>query len=156
MTLGFFERRSFGSRFYGGGGMFGGGRHGGGGGGGDAGAQQRHNDMMAQMAEQNRQASRQAAEMAAQSKAQQAQMEKQLQIMEQSRQDALKGQQAQLEQLKASQVKPDPAARVDERNDDPLEQRKVAARRQGLRRSILAGESFQDAPMLTGPSTLGA
>jgi hypothetical protein len=30
----------------------------------------------------------------------------------------------------------------------------MAAKRQGMRKSILAGESY-DAPLLTGPSTLG-
>jgi hypothetical protein len=35
-----------------------------------------------------------------------------------------------------------------------MDQRKMAAKRQGMRKSILAGESY-DAPLLTGPSTLG-
>jgi hypothetical protein len=94
--------------------------------------------------------------MAASAKAHQEQMQSQLKIMEQSRQDALAAQNAQLEQLKANQVKPDPPTRVDEGTDTDMDQRKLAARRQGLRKSILAGESFQDAPLLTGPSTLGA
>jgi DNA anti-recombination protein RmuC len=132
----------------------------GGGGGGsrpDSGEMRRQNDLMTRQMEQNaRQSREQAAAMSAQAKEQQAQMQKQLEIMERSRQDALAGQNAQLEQLKASQVKPEPMARVDEATDDMTQQRKVAARRGGLRKSILAGESYNDgAPLLTGPSTLG-
>jgi hypothetical protein len=135
-------------------------RHfGGGGGGGKASskaAKQQNDLMMAQMHQQSVMAQQQAAQMAASAKAQQEQMQAQLNIMEQSRKDALAAQNAQLEQLKANQVKPDPPTRVDEAADTDMDQRKLAARRQGLRKSILAGESFQDAPLLTGPSTLGA
>ena len=141
------------TRYYGGGGMFGGG--GGKGGGNSADAARQHNEMMAQMRAQSAASERQAAQMAKQSKAQQKQMEQQLAIMEKSRQDALAGQKAQLEQLKAGQVKPDPIAKVDEADSvTGMEQRKLAAKRQGVRKSILAGESY-DAPLLTGPSTLG-
>lgn len=89
-----------------------------------------------------------------QSKQQQSQMNAQLALMEQQRQDSLKSQQDQLDVLKASQVKPDPAAQVVDSTTDDQEQRKIAAKRQGMRKSILAGESNQ-APLLTGPSTLG-
>lgn len=131
---------------------------GGGGGGSQAGAMaaqaKQHNDMMAQMRAQQLASEKQAAEMAAQSKAQQEQMQKQLAVMEAQRMDALNAQKAQLEQLKASQVKPDPTARVMDATTDDQEQRKIGAKRTGLRKSILAGESNQ-APLLTGPSTLG-
>jgi hypothetical protein len=124
-------------------------------GGNSAEAARQHNETMAQMRAQAASSERQAAQMAEQSRAQQAQMEKQLGIMEKSRQDALAGQKAQLEQLKAGQIKPEPIARVDESDSMAgMEQRKVAAKRQGMRKSILAGESY-DAPLLTGPSTLG-
>lgn len=133
--------------------LFGGG--GGGGGGNSAEAARQHNEMMAQMRAQAASSERQAQQMAAQAKAQQKQMEQQLGIMEKSRQDALAGQKAQLEQLKAGQVKPDPIAKVDEADSAAgMEQRKLVAKRQGVRKSILAGESY-DAPLLTGPSTLG-
>jgi hypothetical protein len=134
-------------------------RHFGGGGGGMSkgakkAAKQQNDMMMGQMHQQSELARQQAAQMAEDSRAQQAQMQKQLEIMEQSRLDALESQKAQLEQLKANQVKPDPVTRVDETDDDGMTQRKMAAKRQGMRKSILAGESY-DAPLLTGPSTLG-
>ena len=111
--------------------------------------------MMAQMQQQSAMAQQQAAQMAAQAKAQQDQMQAQLKAMEQQRQDALKSQQDQLEQLKANQVKPDPLTKVVDAPADDQTQRISAARRQGLRQSILAGESDQ-APLVTGSSTLGA
>lgn len=110
--------------------------------------------MMQQMRAQQVASEKQAASMAAQQKAQQEAMQKQLSIMEGQRTDALNAQKAQLEQLKANQVKPEPAARVMDATADDMEQRKVGAKRTGLRKSILAGESNQ-APLLTGPSTLG-
>jgi hypothetical protein len=131
---------------------FGGG--GGGGGGNSAAAAQQHEAMMAQMRAQQAASERQAAEMARQSREQQKQMEKQLGIMEQSRLDALESQRAQLEQIKAGQVKPDPVARVMDDTSTDQSQRRAAASRRGLRKSILAGESSQ-APLTTGPDTLG-
>jgi hypothetical protein len=107
------------------------------------------------MHQQSAMAQQQAAQMAEQARAQQAQMQAQLKIMEQSRLDALESQKAQLEQLKANQVKLDPPTKVVDETVDEQAQRRMASRRQGMRRSILAGESDQ-APLLTGPNTLGA
>jgi hypothetical protein len=110
--------------------------------------------MMKQMRAQTKASEASNAALLEQSKQQQSQMNAQLALMEQQRQDSLKSQQDQLDVLKASQVKPDPAAQVVDSTTDDQEQRKIAAKRQGMRKSILAGESNQ-APLLTGPSTLG-
>lgn len=128
---------------------------GGGGGGGDTRAMQQQNDMMQRQFDQAAQqaAASQAAAMA-QAAAQQKAMEQQLKIMEQQRLDALNSQKEQLEILKSQQVTPDPAATADtSQNTYDTDQKVAAAKRQGLRKSILAGD--KDAPLLTGPSTLG-
>lgn len=128
----------------------------GGGGGGGGGSSKAQNEMMVQqMQSQSAAAQANANAMAAQAAAQQKAMQDQLAIMEQQRKDALESQRAQLEQLKANQVKPDPATRiVDGGTDSEQDQRKQAAKRTGLRKSILAGESYQGSSV-TGPQTLG-
>lgn len=128
---------------------------GGGGGGYDSRAMREQNDMMNRQFEMQAQqaAASQAAAMA-QAAAQQKAMEQQLRIMEQQRVDALNSQKEQLEILKSQQVTPDPAATADtSQSTYDTDQKVAAAKRQGLRKSILAGD--QDAPLLTGPSTLG-
>lgn len=133
-------------------------RHfGGGGGGGPSGAQmaaqqRQHDEMMAMMRSQQADAQRQAAQMAANAKEQQETMMKKLGIMEQQRMDALAGQREQLDILKSQQVKPDPMAKVVAPTENPIAQQAQAARRRGMRQSILAGENENP---VTGPYVLG-
>jgi uncharacterized membrane protein YqiK len=97
-------------------------------------------------------AQQQAAQQAA---AQAAAQQQQVSIMEQQRKDALASQNAQIEEMKrqAEANKPAPAAQVDPGNPQ-ADMAAEVAKRKGLRKSILAGESGQ-APMTTGYSTLG-
>lgn len=73
--------------------------------------------------------------------------------MEQQRKDALAAQNAQIEEMKrqAEANKPAPAAQVDPGNPQ-ADVAAEAARRRGMRKSILAGESSQ---AVMGSSTLG-
>jgi hypothetical protein len=133
-------------------------RHfGGGGGGGPSKAQikaqqRQHNEMMRMMQAQANEARRQADTMAEQSKAQQEQMNKQLALMSQQREDSLASQREQLDVLKSQQVKPEPMARVLDPQDQTMTQQQQAAKRRGVRQSILAGESENP---VTGPYVLG-
>ena len=80
-----------------------------------------------------------------------AQQQQQIELARQQAEDQRKAQADMIAQMEAN--KPAPAAQVDPGNpqaDVAVE----AARRKGLRKSILAGESGQ-APMTTGYSTLG-
>ena len=90
-----------------------------------------------------------------QAAAQQAAQQQQIAIMEQQRKDALAAQNAQIAEMKlqAEANKPAPAAQVDPGNPQ-ADMAAEVAKRKGLRKSILAGESGQ-APMTTGYSTLG-
>jgi hypothetical protein len=74
--------------------------------------------------------------------------------MELARQQAEAQRKAQEEMMRQMEAnKPAPAAQVDAGNPQ-ADMAAEAARRKGLRKSILAGESGQ-APMTTGYSTLG-
>jgi hypothetical protein len=101
---------------------------------------------------QEQQASQQQQQQMQQQAAQQAAAQQQQ--MELARQQAEAQRKAQEEMLKQMEAnKPAPAAQVDPGNPQ-ADVAAEAARRKGLRKSILAGESGQ-APMTTGYSTLG-
>lgn len=110
-----------------------------------------------QMATQKQARDQQATQKQAQDQAaaQAAAQQQQVSIMEQQRKDALAAQNAQIEEMKrqAEANKPAPAAQVDPGNPQ-ADMAAEVAKRKGLRKSILAGESGQ-APMTTGYSTLG-
>jgi hypothetical protein len=94
------------------------------------------------------------AEQAAMQQAAAKQAAAQQQQMEMARQQAEAQRKAQEEMLRQMEAnKPAPAAQVDPGNPQ-ADVAAEAARRKGLRKSILAGESGQ-APMTTGYSTLG-
>jgi glycine/D-amino acid oxidase-like deaminating enzyme len=114
--------------------------------------QSQHNDMMAMMNAQSAAAAQMAQQQAAQARAQQEQMREQLSLMAQQREDALASQREQLELMKSQQVKPDPMAKVVDPEDPTTAMQKQAAKRKGLRQSILAGESENP---VTGPYVLG-
>lgn len=80
-----------------------------------------------------------------------AMQQEQMQIARDQAEAQRKAQADMLAQMEAN--KPAPAAQVDPGNPE-ADVAKEAARRKGLRKSILAGESSQ-APMTTGYSTLG-
>ena len=75
----------------------------------------------------------------------------QLDLQKQQAESQRKAQEDMMKQMEAN--KPAPAAQVDPGNPQ-ADVASEAARRRGLRKSILAGESGQ-APMTTGSSTLG-
>ena len=80
-----------------------------------------------------------------------AQQKAQIDLARQQADSQRKAQEDMLKQMEAN--KPAPAAQVDPGNPQ-ADVAAEAARRKGLRKSILAGESGQ-APMTTGYSTLG-
>ena len=80
-----------------------------------------------------------------------AQQKAQIDLARQQADDQRKAQEEMMRQMEAN--KPAPAAQVDPGNPQ-ADVAAEAARRKGLRKSILAGESGQ-APMTTGYSTLG-
>ena len=80
-----------------------------------------------------------------------AQQQQQIELARQQAEDQRKAQADMLAKMEAN--KPAPAAQVDPGNPQ-ADVAAEAARRKGLRKSILAGESGQ-APMTTGYSTLG-
>ena len=80
-----------------------------------------------------------------------AQQQQQIELARQQADAQRKAQEEMLRQMEAN--KPAPAAQVDPGNPQ-ADVAAEAARRKGLRKSILAGESGQ-APMTTGYSTLG-
>ena len=79
------------------------------------------------------------------------QQQQQIELARQQADSQRKAQEDMLKQMEAN--KPAPAAQVDPGNPQ-ADVAAEAARRKGLRKSILAGESGQ-APMTTGYSTLG-
>ena len=79
------------------------------------------------------------------------QQQQQIELARQQAEDQRKAQADMLAKMEAN--KPAPAAQVDPGNPQ-ADVAAEAARRKGLRKSILAGESGQ-APMTTGYSTLG-
>ena len=79
------------------------------------------------------------------------QQQQQIELARQQAEDQRKAQADMLAQMEAN--KPAPAAQVDPGNPQ-ADVAAEAARRKGMRKSILAGESGQ-APMTTGYSTLG-
>ena len=80
-----------------------------------------------------------------------AQQQQQIELARQQAEAQRKAQEEMVRQMEAN--KPAPAAQVDPGNPQ-VDVAAEAARRKGLRKSILAGESGQ-APMTTGYSTLG-
>lgn len=80
-----------------------------------------------------------------------AQQQQQIELARQQAEAQRKAQEEMLRQMEAN--KPAPAAQVDPGNPQ-ADVAAEAARRKGMRKSILAGESGQ-APMTTGYSTLG-
>ena len=80
-----------------------------------------------------------------------AQQQQQMELARQQAEAQRKAQEEMLKQMEAN--KPAPAAQVDPGNPQ-ADVAAEAARRKGMRKSILAGESGQ-APMTTGNSTLG-
>ena len=80
-----------------------------------------------------------------------AQQQQQMELARQQAEAQRKAQEEMLRQMEAN--KPAPAAQVDPGNPQ-VDVAAEAARRKGMRKSILAGESGQ-APMTTGYSTLG-
>ena len=96
-------------------------------------------------------AQRQQAEMQAAAQRQAAMMQKQFDLQKQQFEDQKKRQDDMIKQMEAN--KPAPGAQVDP-SSAQTDIATDAARRKGMRRSILAGESSQT-PMTTGYSTLG-
>lgn len=80
-----------------------------------------------------------------------AQQQQQIELARQQAEAQRKAQEEMVRQMEAN--KPAPAAQVDPGNPQ-VDVAAEAARRKGMRKSILAGESGQ-APMTTGYSTLG-
>ena len=80
-----------------------------------------------------------------------AQQKAQIDLARQQAEDQRKAQEEMMRQMEAN--KPAPAAQVDPGNPQ-ADMASEVAKRKGLRKSILAGESGQ-APMTTGYSTLG-
>ena len=80
-----------------------------------------------------------------------AQQKAQIDLARQQADDQRKAQEEMMRQMEAN--KPAPAAQVDPGNPQ-ADMASQVAKRKGLRKSILAGESGQ-APMTTGYSTLG-
>ena len=80
-----------------------------------------------------------------------AQQKAQIDLARQQADDQRKAQEEMMRQMEAN--KPAPAAQVDPGNPQ-ADMASEVAKRKGLRKSILAGESGQ-APMTTGYSTLG-
>jgi hypothetical protein len=101
---------------------------------------------------QEQQASQQQQQQMQQQAAQQAAaQQQQIELARKQAEDQRKAQEEMMRQMEAN--KPAPAAQVDPGNPQ-ADMASEVAKRKGLRKSILAGESGQ-APMTTGYSTLG-
>jgi hypothetical protein len=101
--------------------------------------------------EENQAAKAEQAQMQQAAANQAAQQKAQIDLARQQAEDQRKAQEEMMRQMEAN--KPAPAAQVDPGNPQ-ADMASEVAKRKGLRKSILAGESGQ-APMTTGYSTLG-